>query len=105
MYDTTPPTPETTTATKVDDVLASLKPRFETKRKLGSGGFGTVYLAQDMQLGRPVAIKIPSNSDNPEAYLAEARTAAKLEHPNIVPIYDVIGLDNKAGVIFSKYVA
>src|SRR5205085_1222828 len=61
---------------------------------LGEGGFGRVYLAHDDQLSRPVAIKVPrpervSSPRDAEAYLAEARIVASLDHPNIVPVYDV----------------
>ena len=53
-----------------------------------------VYLALDDQLNRPVAIKVPHarlmpRPDEAAAYLAEARTVASLDHPNIVPVYDV----------------
>ena len=61
---------------------------------LGQGGMGTVYLAEDTRLGREVAIKtlraelaiIPQAK---ERFLREARTAAKLEHDNVIPIYSV----------------
>jgi serine/threonine protein kinase/formylglycine-generating enzyme required for sulfatase activity len=68
--------------------------RYRIERVLGQGGFGLVYLAHDDQLQRPVAVKVPhrklvSFAEDAEAYLAEARTVAKLDHPNIVPVYDV----------------
>ena len=68
--------------------------RYRVVRRLGQGGFGRVYLAQDDDLDRPVAIKVPnpervSGPGDVEAYLAEARALAKLDHPNIVPVYDV----------------
>ncbi len=61
---------------------------------LGQGGMGTVYLAEDTRLGREVAIKTlrPELASNPqfkERFLREARSAAKLEHDNIIPIYSV----------------
>ncbi|MCA9053534.1 MAG: serine/threonine protein kinase, partial [Planctomycetaceae bacterium] len=62
--------------------------RFELQRPLGTGGFGTVFLAQDTQLGRQVALKIPKVSEGNRRFLAEARAAAKLEHPNIVAVHD-----------------
>jgi serine/threonine-protein kinase len=66
--------------------------------KLGSGGMGTVYLAQDVDLGRKVAVKVMNEAD-PNAALAsrmtrEARIVALLEHPSIVPIHDVGVLDD-----------
>jgi len=62
-------------------------------RKLGSGGMGTVYLAQDAELGRKVAVKVMNVTD-PSGALAsrmmrEAQIIALLEHPSIVPIHDV----------------
>ncbi len=61
---------------------------------LGQGGMGTVYLAEDTRLGREVAIKTlrPELAINPQAkerFLREARSAAKLEHDHIIPIYSV----------------
>ncbi|HKA22739.1 MAG TPA: serine/threonine-protein kinase [Blastocatellia bacterium] len=66
--------------------------------KLGSGGMGTVYLAQDAELGRKVAVKVMNIAD-PSGALAsrmmrEAQIIALLEHPGIVPIHDVGILDD-----------
>src|SRR5271155_1709274 len=68
--------------------------RYRIERLLGKGGFGSVYLAFDEQLQRFVAIKVPharliSRPEDAEAYLTEARTVANLDHPHIVPVYDV----------------
>ena len=68
--------------------------RFTILGELGHGGFGIVYLAQDPALGRQVALKLPRldtlvSHDLRRRFLAEARLAARLDHPNIVPIYDV----------------
>jgi serine/threonine protein kinase len=66
--------------------------------KLGSGGMGTVYLAQDVDLGRKVAVKVMNIADSTGALasrmLREARIVALLEHPSIVPIHDVGSLDD-----------
>ena len=66
--------------------------------KLGSGGMGTVYLAQDVDLGRKVAVKVMNLADSTGALAArmmrEARIVALLEHPSIVPIHDVGSLDD-----------
>lgn len=61
---------------------------------LGQGGMGTVYLAEDTRLARQVAIKtlraeLAANAQAKERFLREARSAAMLEHDNIVPIYSV----------------
>jgi eukaryotic-like serine/threonine-protein kinase len=66
--------------------------------KLGSGGMGTVYLAQDVDLGRKVAVKVMNVADSTGALasrmMREARIVALLEHPSIVPIHDVGKLDD-----------
>src|SRR5207245_1833540 len=67
--------------------------RYRVERILGQGGFGVVYLAHDDQLGRPVAIKVPHprvfTPEDAKAYLTEARAVANLDHPHIVPVFDV----------------
>ena len=68
--------------------------RYRIEKVLGQGGFGLVYLAYDEQLHRRVAVKVPharliSKPEDAEAYLTEARTVANLDHPHIVPVYDV----------------
>ena len=78
-------------------------------RRLGQGGFGRVYLARDDELDRPVAVKVPNpervaGPEDVEAYLAEARTLAKLDHPHIVPVYDVGRTDDGLCYVVSKYV-
>jgi serine/threonine-protein kinase len=63
--------------------------RFSLERELGRGGMGVVYLARDVALDRPVAIKLlpPEFGEGRDRFLREARTAAGLSHPNIVPIH------------------
>ena len=83
--------------------------RYRIEKVLGKGGFGLVYLAYDEQLDRPVAVKVPhaeviSQRENAEAYLAEARTVANLDHPNIVPVYDVGSTDDVPCYFVSKYI-
>ena len=73
------------------------------------GGFGTVYLAHDDELQRPVAIKVPhrqrvTRPEDAEAYLAEARILASLDHPHIVPVYDVGRTDDGLCFVVSKYI-
>jgi formylglycine-generating enzyme required for sulfatase activity/energy-coupling factor transporter ATP-binding protein EcfA2/predicted Ser/Thr protein kinase len=83
--------------------------RYRVERLLGQGGFGLVYLAYDDQLDRSVAIKVPHahlivRPGDAEAYLAEARTVANLDHPNIVPVYDVGGTGQFPCYVVSKFI-
>ena len=83
--------------------------RYRIERLLGQGGFGQVYLAFDEQLNRRVAIKLPhrqlvARADAAEAYLTEARAVAGLNHPHIVPVYDVGSTDEFPCYIVSKYI-
>src|SRR5207253_3435756 len=67
--------------------------RYRIMRKLGTGGMANVYLAEDQELGRRVAIKIlddrhAGDDQFVERFRREAKNAAGLSHPNIVSIYD-----------------
>src|SRR5437660_7330530 len=67
--------------------------RYRIMRKLGTGGMANVYLAEDQELGRRVAIKIlddrhAGDDQFVERFRREAKKAASLSHPNIVSIYD-----------------
>jgi hypothetical protein len=67
--------------------------RFRIRRELGRGGYGIVFQAYDPQLGREVALKVPRaeavfTPELRERFLREARAAAVLDHPNVVPVYD-----------------
>jgi WD40 repeat protein/serine/threonine protein kinase len=67
--------------------------RFVVMRELGRGGFGIVFLATDTTLGRKVALKVPRVECllTPEArgrFLREARAAAELDHPHVLPVYE-----------------
>jgi eukaryotic-like serine/threonine-protein kinase len=68
--------------------------RYVLERRLGRGGMGVVYLARELRLDRRVAIKLlpPDRAVQPSArdqFLREARTAARLSHPGIIPIFAV----------------
>jgi serine/threonine protein kinase len=80
---------------------------FELVEQLGSGGCGTVWKANDLELKRTVAIKIPRKrsigSDGEEQFLREARAVAQLNHAGIVTIHEV-GRDDDRLYIVSDYV-
>ena len=72
----------------------ALAGRYSLERELGRGGMGVVFLARDVALDRPVALKLlpPAMAAQPtlrQRFLREAQLAAKLSHPNIVPIFAV----------------
>ncbi|TWT56259.1 WD40 repeat domain-containing serine/threonine protein kinase [Allorhodopirellula solitaria] len=74
---------------------------------LGEGGFGQVWLASDIRLGREVAIKLPHRRLRPgtleaRRFRREAETAAKLTHPNLVPILEAV-IDDDRAYIVSEY--
>jgi serine/threonine protein kinase len=76
------------------DLQAALAGEYSLQRELGRGGMGIVYLARDVQLDRDVAIKVlPAHFAHApamrERFLREARMAAGLSHPHIVPIHRV----------------
>jgi serine/threonine-protein kinase len=72
----------------VADLIAG---RYELGVRLGSGGMGDVWRARDVLLDRPVAVKVPASTVTPssaERFRREARAAARLNHPNVVGVYD-----------------
>src|SRR3954468_7001760 len=80
-------------ATAADDLPEQFG-RYRILKRLGQGGMGAVYLAQDTELDRQGALKVPhfAEDEGPEVlerFAREARAAAGLEHPNLCPVYDV----------------
>jgi len=80
--------------TEFDLVQAQLKDEYQILEELGRGGMAIVFKARERQLERDVAIKVlpfslAFDKEFVERFQREARTAAKLEHPNIIPIYRV----------------
>jgi len=78
-------------------VLKTYQDRFQLHRKLGTGAMGAVYKARDLSTGDWVALKTLSTKQQDEellrAFLQEGRTSKRLDHPNIVKIYDY-GIEN-----------
>jgi serine/threonine-protein kinase len=75
--------------------------QYEVEREIGRGGMGIVYRARDVKLERPVAIKVlpphlASIAAVRDRFLREARTAAKLSHPSIVPVHRADEIDGTA---------
>ena len=88
-------------ASKIDD-------RYEVLGELGRGGMGVVYKASDIKMDRLVAIKVmtadaPGHNEYLERFLREAKSIAKMQHPNIVVVYD-FGYHGGAPYIAMEYV-
>ena len=93
-------------STAVDPLFLSLQEalagHYALERELGRGGMAIVYLARDVRLDRPVAIKLlppelAAHEKLRDRFMREARTAARLSHPHIVPIHAV---DEVRGYVF-----
>ncbi len=96
-------------ADRLDTDIPDSIDRYNLLGILGEGGFGRVYLARDRELRRDVAIKVPhpdriSRPQDIESYLAEARVVAALDHPGIVPVYDVGRSDTNHCFVVSKLI-
>lgn len=86
----------------------TLKNRYKILKKIGSGGMADVYLAEDLVLGRKVAVKVMhENLASDESFVRrfkrEAQAAANLNHPNIVSVYDW-GSENGTYFIVMEYI-
>jgi serine/threonine protein kinase len=91
----------------------SLKPEkvishYRILTKLGAGGMGEVYLAEDTKLNRKVALKIlpadvAANEDRMRRFVQEAKSASALNHPNIITIYEIDQVDS-AYFIASEFI-
>ena len=76
------------------DVVGETIGPYEVLAELGSGGMGTVYLAQDARLGRKIALKLlppqfTNDKDRLRRFQQEARAASALNHPNILTVHEI----------------
>ena len=98
-----------TTAELRAQLAKTLDGRYRIRKVLGAGGMGVVFLADDRSLGRPVAIKVlPTDLSTDKKVVArfrrEAKTAASLDHPGIIPVLSVES-DDGLHYFIMKYVA
>ncbi len=78
--------------------------RYRIVRRLGSGAFATVYLADDLKMGRPVAVKVVEHTaDVGDRVLREAHAAAKLSHPHILTVYEMVREADRT-ILFAEYI-
>lgn len=80
-------------ATDEDPLIGATLAGYDIEKRLGRGAMGTVYLARQLSLDRPVALKIlaprfSKDEDFIQRFLEEARAAGRLNHPNVVQVYD-----------------
>ncbi|HND53666.1 MAG TPA: serine/threonine-protein kinase, partial [Pirellulaceae bacterium] len=93
---------------EIDDLPRAIG-RYRVERLLGMGAFGDVFLAFDDDLRRRIAIKVPHaerlrSDEDVQAYLTEARAVASLDHPAIVPVFDVGHTADGSCYVVSKFV-
>ncbi|HEX7900045.1 MAG TPA: protein kinase [Planctomycetota bacterium] len=91
-----------------DNALLGLRvdERYDVLRRIGSGGMGEVFLASDLRLDRPVAMKVVAKRAGgwSRRFREEARTTTRLDHPGIVPVYDFGSLPDGRLYYTMKYV-
>lgn len=88
----------------VDPFVGATFLHYSVVERLGGGGMGDVYLAEDMDLGRPVALKFLARryAADPAVrarFQREAQAAARLHHPNIVHVYEIGSLDGRPYIV------
>src|SRR6185503_3252923 len=91
--------------TQTDLVPGTALGPYEIIRRLGSGGMGDIYLAEDRRLGRKVALKaLPAHftkdAERVRRFQLEAKAASALSHPNIITIYEIGQLDHLHYIVF-----
>ncbi|PWB74350.1 hypothetical protein C3F09_04090 [candidate division GN15 bacterium] len=94
MVDTSPSSSDDRTQTYLPLVVGTMVSHYRIIEKIGAGGMGEVYLAEDTELNRKVALKflpphLCQDADCRARFKREAQAAAKLDHPNIVSVFEV----------------
>src|SRR5580700_3616892 len=89
-------------------MLGGTLSHYRVIEKIGEGGMGDVYKAQDLHLNRLVALKVlppemVANPDRKARFAQEARAASALNHPNVVTIYDIV-TENGVDFIVMEFV-
>ncbi len=108
LNDTRPMAPAPYSLVPESLVGQTVAEKYAVQRLLGRGGAGEVYLANQIELDRPVAFKvlrteIADRPDSLERFRREARIAARLHHPNIVAVYDFGMVANRHAFIVMEY--
>ena len=90
-----------------DLLAAALSDRYTLERELGRGGMASVWLARDLRLDRPVAIKVLhpelAGAIGVERFVREVRLTARLQHPGVVPVLDSGAFAGPGGIELPWY--
>jgi serine/threonine protein kinase len=102
------PTVVTPSKLSSHSMIGKIVCHYRILEKLGEGGMGVVYKAQDLRLGRKVALKflpphLSPNEEEKERFIREAQAASALDHPNIGAIYEITGSEDGQMFIAMAY--